>query len=82
MTSEVDNIQKRYAFLISIGMLVLFAFVCVPWIESQIIPEEMQQLIEQKDISPANLFYTESPLSSEAIYRLESKLDSATQLEK
>ena len=82
MTSVKENIQKRCAFLISIGLLGFFAFVCLPWIESQLIPKEMKQLIEQKDISPANLFYSESAVSSEAIYKLENKLVSANQSEK
>ena len=82
MTSVADNIQKRCAFLISIGLLGLFAFVCLPWIESQLIPEEMKQLIEQKDISPAHLFYSESAVSSEAIFNLENKLISGNRSEK
>ena len=67
------HIQKRVSFLLWCYLLGIFIFICVPWIEEQLIPADMKQVIEEKEINPAHLFYTESAASSDAIYDLVGK---------
>jgi hypothetical protein len=72
--NERTNMQKIRAFILAIGALCMFLMVCVPWIEKQLIPEEMRMLMEAKEINPAHLFYSESSASGEAIFDLRQEM--------
>lgn len=71
---EKINIQKIPAFIIAIVMLSFFLMVCIPWMEKQLIPSEMKMIMEEKEINPAHLFYSESAVSGEAIFDLQKDL--------
>ncbi len=54
------SIRKYLLFILGISVIGFFCLVFAPWLNEQYLPSKFRQEINNRNIDPTHLFYTES----------------------